>query len=137
MSWSRQVLTEALRFEVGYAGGTCTVGDAFAVFRRLRAGGAFDAGEDVERYDEALSSFFGSRFVTTYGAARMAFYCLLRAMRLRDGDEIVLPGYNCIVIPNAIRFAGLNPVYVDIRECDYNLNPELIESALTARTRAI
>jgi len=137
MGWSRRLLSEALRFEVGYVGGTCTIGDAVAVFRRLRADGAVEAGEDVERYHEALSSYFGSRFVTTYGAGRMAFYCLLRAMRLREGDEILLPGYNCIVIPNAIRFAGLRPVYVDIRERDYNIDPELIEAGLTARTRAI
>jgi len=67
----------------------------------------------------------------------MALYAILKAMNLREGDEIILPGYTCVVTPNAIRFAGLRPVYVDVSLDDYNMRPDLVEKAITPRTRAI
>lgn len=137
MRWSRQVLSEAVRGEIGYAGGTVTVADGWAVLRRLRGGGSILTGPHIERYHAALASYFGTRLALSYGAARMALFCLLEAMELREDDEIILPGYNCIVIPNAIRFAGLRPVYVDIRDSDFNIDPDRIERAITPRTRAV
>src|SRR5262249_51198381 len=99
----RSALAAAFRFEVGYAGGTSTVSDGWAVLRRLRAGDLL-RGPSIQTYRNALGRYLGSNYVATFGAARMALYCLLKAMRLREDDEVILPGYNCIVIPNAIRF---------------------------------
>lgn len=127
----------ALACRVGYAGGTCTVADARAVAARLRRHDDVLHGPDIDAFHAGLRAHLRVPHVYSFGAGRMACYALLKAMNLGDGDEIIMPGYNCVVIPNAIRFAGLTPVYVDIRESDYNIDPDLIERAVTPRTRAI
>jgi perosamine synthetase len=130
-------LLDALKGPLGYAAGTCTVGDGAAVLRRLLGGHSLHDGPYVEAYRRELSRYLGVKHVYTYGAGRMAMYALLKAMNLDEDDEIIMPGYNCIVIPNAIRFAGLKPVYVDISEDDFNIDPDRIEAALTRRTKAL
>jgi len=132
-----RLLRSSMHTEMGYAGGTTTHDDVRAIRALLRSGDSILDGPHIGRFQSELVRYLGCRWVTTYGAARMALYVLLKAMALRDDDEIILPGYNCIVIPNAIRFAGLRPVYVDIRESDLNVDPELIERAITPRTRAV
>lgn len=132
-----RMLRESMRRQTGYAGGTTVREDAVAVRRFLRQDVSLLDGPQIGEYEIKLSQMLGGGMVTTYGAARMALYVLLQAMGFREGDEIILPGYTCIVIPNAIRFAGLVPVYADIRESDLNINPDLVERAITARTRAI
>ncbi len=130
-------LRATMHSETGYAGGTTTRDDVRAVRCLIHSGASLLDGQQIHEFQDELSQYLGSPNVTTYGAARMALYVLLKAMGLREGDEIILPGYNCIVIPNAIRFAGLHPVYVDIRESDLNIDPDLVERAITPRTRAV
>src|SRR5262245_36097853 len=81
----RSALEDAFRFEVGYAGGTSTVGDGLAVLRRLREGDLL-RGPNIQTYRNALGRYLGSKYVATFGAARMALYCLLKAMRLQEDD---------------------------------------------------
>lgn len=121
----------------GWVGGTSTFGDAIDLWRRWRQGESLLDGSHIGEYERQLSEYYGGLEAITFGAGRMALYAILKAMNLRDGDEIVLPGYTCVVTSNAIRFAGLKPVYVDVLREDANMAPELVEKALTPRTRAI
>lgn len=72
---------------------------------------------------------------TSYG--RMAFYYLLKALNLPPGSEVTFPALTFWVIPEMARILGLKPVFVDIDPATYNLNPDLIEQAITPRTRVI
>jgi dTDP-4-amino-4,6-dideoxygalactose transaminase len=73
----------------------------------------------------------------SFWKGRVALYAILRALGIGPGDEVILPGFTCVVVPNAIRFAGAVPVYVDIASCEYNLDPARVQAAITPRTRAI
>jgi len=123
--------------QVGYAGATSTASDARDVFTRWRRGEALLDGPHIAEYEQALSDYYGGLHAITFGGGRMALYAILKAMRLQDGDEIICPGYTCIVTPNAIRFAGLKTVYADVSRDDFNVRPEAVEKAITPRTRAI
>ncbi|HUU31234.1 MAG TPA: DegT/DnrJ/EryC1/StrS family aminotransferase [Phycisphaerae bacterium] len=123
--------------QVGYAGATSTASDARDVFTRWRRGESLLDGSHIAEYERALSDYYGGLHAITFGAGRMALYAILKAMRLQDGDEIICPGYTCIVTPNAIRFAGLKTVYADVSRDDFNVLPEAVEKAITPRTRAI
>lgn len=68
---------------------------------------------------------------------RVALYAILKAMGIKAGDEIILPGFTCVVVPNAIIYLGAKPVYVDIDPKTYNLDPQKIEDKITERTKAI
>jgi perosamine synthetase len=68
---------------------------------------------------------------------RVALYAILRAMGIGPGDEVVVPGFTCVVVANAVRVAGATPIYADIEPGGFNVSAACIERQLTARTKAI
>jgi dTDP-4-amino-4,6-dideoxygalactose transaminase len=68
---------------------------------------------------------------------RVALYALLRALGIGVDHEIVLPGFTCVVVPNAMRLVGATPVYADIEADGYNLDPVSAAECVTHRTRAL
>ncbi len=73
----------------------------------------------------------------SFWKGRVALYAILRALGIGAGDEVILPGFTCVVVANAIRLAGATPVYVDIAPDGYNIDPQCVRAAITSRTRAI
>lgn len=72
-----------------------------------------------------------------FATGREALLALLRAMDLRTGEEIIVQGYTCVVVPNAIHAAGGTVVYADIDEESLNLTVDTVRPLITTRTRAI
>src|SRR5215510_9813442 len=69
----------------------------------------------MRAYETCFTATFGTNYYAfCFWKARVALYALLRALDLQENDEVILPGYTCIVVSNAIRFAGAKPVYADI-----------------------
>jgi len=68
---------------------------------------------------------------------RIGLYALLKAMNITKDDEVILPGFTCVVVPNAIIYCGAKPVYVDIEAETYNIDPSLLEKNITKKTKAI
>jgi dTDP-4-amino-4,6-dideoxygalactose transaminase len=75
--------------------------------------------------------------VSLYWKGRVALYAILKAMGVGKGDEVILPAYTCVVVPNAILYLGAIPVYVDINPATYNADIQSIKQARTARTKAV
>jgi dTDP-4-amino-4,6-dideoxygalactose transaminase len=67
----------------------------------------------------------------------VALYAILRAMGIKANDEIILPGFTCVVVPNAITYLGATPVYVDINPATFNIDANSIEEKITDRTKVI
>lgn len=91
----------------------------------------------VRRYESAFEAFMEGGHVISFGAARMALSALLEVFDVGPGDEVILPGYTCVVVPNSILFRGARPVYVDIDARSCNMVPDKIEAAITPRTKVI
>jgi len=68
---------------------------------------------------------------------RVAFYALLRALRIQPGDEVLIPGYTCIAVPTPILGMRARPVYVDIDASTYNINSVELERRITSRSKVI
>lgn len=75
--------------------------------------------------------------IYTFFKGRVALYGILKAMGISSNDEVILPGFTCVVVPNAIMYASAKPVYVDIDRKDYNIDVEKIEEKITKNTRVI
>ena len=89
-------------------------------------------------YERRFAADLGDdRSARAFWKGRVALYALLRALGMGPGDEIVLPGFTCVVVPNAIRLVGAIPVYADIEADGYNLDPALAAECVTPRTRAL
>lgn len=68
---------------------------------------------------------------------RVALCAILRALKLRPGDEVLLQAFTCLAVPCPIVGLGLKPVYVDVDPHTCNMNPESLAGRITTRSRAI
>lgn len=82
-----------------------------------------------------LRSIYNAKHVFLFGSAREAIYAILKAHN-RSG-RVLIPAYNCIVVPEAIRFAGYTIAFVDIDSQSLNMTAESVEKAITPDVRAI
>lgn len=94
-------------------------------------------GPAIEAYERSFAEAAGTRYAFSFAAGRQALYRLLEALDIGTGDEVILPAFTCVVVPNAILYRGARPVYVDIEPGTYNIDPGLIAAQVTPRTRAI
>jgi perosamine synthetase len=91
----------------------------------------------VECYENDLANSLGGGFVKTYASGRMAFFSILKAMKIQAGSEVILTGLTCSVMVNAVKRAGLKPVFSDIDVQTYGSSPEEISHCITSSTRVI
>lgn len=71
------------------------------------------------------------------GAGRMGVYLYLKNLNPRPDEEVILAGYTCVVLSNAVKFAGYKAVYVDVEKTSTNLQYDLLLQAITPKTKAI
>ena len=92
-----------------------------------------------EKYREQIASFLGieSKQVHVYWKGRVGLYAILKAMGIGPGDEVVLPAFTCVVVPNAIKYLGAMPIYVDINPKTLCCDVDSVIQALGPKTKAI
>ncbi len=88
-------------------------------------------------YQLNFAKQFSAAHAFAFWKGRVALYAILKAMGVGEGDEIILPGYSCVMDVNPIMYTGAKPVYVDIEPNLYNINLDLLEEKITERTKAI
>jgi dTDP-4-amino-4,6-dideoxygalactose transaminase len=96
----------------------------------------FILGPDVGIFDENFAGYVGSRYCVSLESGTAALALVLEALGLGPGDEVIIPANTYIASAIAVSAVGAKPVLVDMDET-YLLDPSLLESALTSRTRAV
>ncbi|MCJ7692540.1 MAG: DegT/DnrJ/EryC1/StrS aminotransferase family protein [Sedimentisphaerales bacterium] len=91
----------------------------------------------ITGYEQLFAEWFKTRSAFAFWKGRVALYAILKAMGVSEGDQIILPGYTCVMNVNPIKYLGAKPVYVDIEPNTFNLNVELLEEKITSNTKAI
>src|SRR3989339_1475197 len=71
-------------------------------------------GAGETRLNQVLASYFNATSALSVDSGRSALYLALQALRVTKGDEVIIPGFTCVVVPNAVRWTGAVPIYVDI-----------------------
>jgi len=94
-------------------------------------------GEQVERFEAAVAAYVGARHAVAVSNCTSALHLALVAAGVGPGDEVICPSFSFIATANAIVHAGARPVFVDIEPRTYNIDPELVEAAITPRTKAL
>ena len=93
-------------------------------------------GPAKEELRKELGTIFrGNAFL--FASGREALFALFKALRCQKNEEIIVQGYTCVVVPNAIKAAGMAPVFVDIDPDTLSLDLQETERAITPKTRAI
>lgn len=91
----------------------------------------------VGEYETQFARWNGSKYAFAFMGGRVALSACIYALNLQPEDEVILPGYTCVVVPNAFHFAGIKTVYCDIELDTYGLDVSEIEKQITPNTRAI
>ena len=94
-------------------------------------------GEEINTFENALSRYLGVRHVLLTPSGRMAFYLIMKAMGIEPGDEVILPAFTFPAIPNMCHIAGVKSVFVDVNIHTLNIDPSLVEDAISSRTKAV
>lgn len=85
-----------------------------------------------EKYKIAIADYLDMKpeQVTLFWKGRVALYGLLKTLGVGKDDEVIVPGFTCVVVPNAIMYLGAKPVYADINPETYNIDIEQVEEKL-------
>ena len=97
----------------------------------------FILGPAVARFETAFAAYVGTRHCVGLNNGTSALHMALMACDVGPGDEVITTPHTWISTSWAISYAGAKPVFVDIDPATYNLNPALVERAITPRTKAI
>jgi dTDP-4-amino-4,6-dideoxygalactose transaminase len=130
-----RLVPDAPRLRYNAFTGSNTVAEWWRALRDL-PGDLQDEGPQ-RAYEAAFAAQVGCAHAFSFAAGRMALYALLEALELQPGDEVVLPGFSCVVVANALRYRGLHPVFADIDSRTFNLDPERAAERISPRTRAL
>jgi dTDP-4-amino-4,6-dideoxygalactose transaminase len=104
-----------------------------AVFEK----GNFILGEEQKAFERQFAKFCDSRFAVGVNSGTDALYMALGALEIGPGDEVVIPTFTFIATALCISYTGATPVFCEIEEETYNIDPQKLEEVITDRTKAI
>src|SRR5580692_6047113 len=107
-----------------------------AAFAELLDTGAYVGGPQVGRFESEFAAYCGASHAVAVKTGTDALLLALRALGIGPGDEVITAANSFIATGSAVALSGARPVFIDVGD-DYNMDPALIEAALTPRTRAI
>jgi perosamine synthetase len=99
--------------------------------------GILSQGEKVKEFENNFSEYIGTKHAIATTNGTIALHVALLSHKIEPGDEVITTPFTFIATANAIKMVGAKPVFVDVEEDTFNINPELIEAAITPRTKAI
>ena len=98
---------------------------------------SFCLGPDVAQFEKDFAAFCSAQHALGFNSGTSALHVAMLLLGVGPGDEVITTPYTFIATSWAISYCGAKPVYVDIDEATFNLNPALIERAITPRTKAV
>ncbi|MFY1020307.1 DegT/DnrJ/EryC1/StrS family aminotransferase [Ectopseudomonas khazarica] len=108
-----------------------------AGIQAVLAHGQYILGPEVADLEEKLAAFVGAKYCISVANGTDALQIAQMALGIGPGDEVITPGFTYIATAETVALLGAKPVYVDIDPRTYNLDPQLLEAAITPRTKAI
>lgn len=108
-----------------------------AAFQRVMKSGQFIMGPEVDAFEAEAADYLGVKYAIGVNSGTDALVISLRALGIGRGDEVITTPFSFFATAESICNAGAKPVFVDIDEKTFNIDPALIEHAITSNTKAI
>jgi len=94
-------------------------------------------GPMIDRFEKAVAKYCKAKYGVAFSSGTSALYCAYLAVGIKAGDEVITSPLTFAATSNMLAMLWVKPVFVDIDPDTLNINPELIERAITSKTKAI
>ncbi len=111
--------------------------DLRGAFNRVFTRSWYIEGVENERFEKEFAEYCGAKYCVGVGNGLDALMLVLKALGIGKGDEVIVPSNTYIATALAVTYVDAKPVFVEPQINTFNINPELIENAITERTKAI
>ena len=111
--------------------------DINSAIQRVLDSGWYVLGEEVIRFEKEFAQFNAVSHAVGVGSGTDALHIALRALDIGQGDEVITTAHTAVATASAIDLAGAKPIFVDIEPDFFTIDPDLIEDAITPKTKAI
>lgn len=111
--------------------------DVRAAIDGVLESGAFIMGPDVKLFEQEVAEYLGVKHAIGVNSGTDALVIGLKALGIGEGDEVITTPFSFFATAESISNVGAKPVFVDIEALTFNLDPKLIEAAITPKTKAI
>ena len=111
--------------------------DVLAVASVIRQGMFWAIGPKITEFEQLIAEYTGRKFAVACNSGTSALHALLLAYGIKSGDEIIVPSFIFIATANSVIYVNAKPVFAEIEEETYGLDPEDVKERITNKTRAI
>jgi perosamine synthetase len=111
--------------------------DVAAVTKAVQRGMEWAIGPEIGEFEQGLADYLKVKYCLTFNSGTSALHAVLSAYGIGPGDEVIVPSYTFIATANSPLFVGARPVFADIEEKTYGLDPDDVERKITPKTKAI
>jgi len=111
--------------------------DVKAVTDVIRRGNYWSMGPEIKELEEKIAQYIGKKYAISCNSGTSALHAILLAHDIGQGDEIIVPSFTFIATANTVVLTGAKPVFAEIEEQTYGLDPEDIKKKISKRTKAI
>lgn len=111
--------------------------DVKSVTEAIKAGMYWAEGPNIPKFEGMISEYIGTKYCVVFNSGTSALHAALLAHGIKQGDEVIVPSFTFIATANAPLFVGAKPVFADIEEETFGLDPEDAKEKITSKTKAI
>ena len=104
---------------------------------RVLESARFIMGEDVKLFEKEVAEYLGVKHTIGVNSGTDALVIGLKALGIGEGDEVITTPFSFFATAESISNVGAKPVFADIETDSFNINPEIIKSKITSKTKAI
>jgi perosamine synthetase len=111
--------------------------DVRSVNKVIKSGMYWTGGLKSNEFEKMISEYVGTKYAVVFNSGTSALHAVLVSHGVKRGDEVIVPSFTFIATANAPLFVGAKPVFADIEERTFGLDPEYVKEKITRKTRAI
>ncbi|HLC81146.1 MAG TPA: aminotransferase class V-fold PLP-dependent enzyme [Candidatus Nanoarchaeia archaeon] len=111
--------------------------NALPALSEVLKSGILSLGPNVKQFEQQFAQLIGTKYAVAVNSGTSGLHLCIKALGLGPGDEVITSPFSFIASANCIVYEQALPVFVDVEEETFNLDPALIEKAITPRTKAI
>ncbi len=115
----------------------CIQGEVDLGIKKVMEKGDYILGEQAQVFEKTFSSYCDAKFGVGVNSGTDALHLALSALEIKEGDEVIVPTFTFIATALCVSFCRATPVFVDIEDDTYNIDPKAFEKAITKKTKAV